>query len=121
MKQSIMQKGAAEHWGENGRIPVEEVANRVNSTLEKYPVNEESSVEKFGVKEETVSKRVSRTGQKIIDLVIYDLSITAEAMSARIGVSKRAVEKNIKKLRDRGILVHESSDKTGYWRIIVKP
>lgn len=121
VKQFIMQKGVVEHWGENGRIPVEEVANRVKSTLEKYPVNEECSVERFGVKEEKASKRVSRTGQKIIDLVISDPSITAEAMSARIGVSKRAVEKNIKKLRDRGILIHEGSDKTGYWRIIVKP
>ncbi|CDA94969.1 divergent AAA domain protein [Prevotella sp. CAG:1320] len=42
-------------------------------------------------------------------------------MSVKIGVSKRAVEKNIKELRERGILVHEGSDKSGYWRIIVKP
>lgn len=138
------------NWGENGRIPVEKVAERVNSTLKKYPVNEEgsekkfginaekfgvneksseerfgvinnASVTKFGVKVEEASKRVSRTGQKIIDLVISDPSITAEAMSAKIGVSKRAVEKNIKELRERGILVHEGSDKAGYWRIIVKP
>lgn len=138
------------NWGENGRIPVEEVAERVNSTLEKYPVNEEgsekkfgvnaekfgvneksseerfgvtnnASMKKFGVKGEEASKRVSRTGQKIIDLVISDPSITAEAMSVKIGVSKRAVEKNIKELRERGILVHEGSDKAGYWRIIVKP
>ena len=109
------------NWGENGRIPVEEVADRVNSTLKKYPVNEKGSVKKFGVKGEEASKRVSRTGQKIIDLVISDPSITAEAMSVKIGVSKRAVEKNIKELRDRGILVHEGSDKAGYWRIIVKP
>ena len=137
------------NWGENGRIPVEEVAERVNSTLKKYPVNEEgsekkfdvnaekfgvneksseerfgvtnnASMKKFGVKVEEASKRVSRTGQKIIDLVISDPSITAEAMSVKIGVSK-AVEKNIKELRERGILVHEGSDKAGYWRIIVKP
>ena len=131
------------NWGENGRIPVEEVAGRVNSTLKKYPVNEgaserkfgvneksserkfgvseKSSEKRFGVKGEDASKRVSRTGQKIIDLVISDPSITAEAMSVKIGVSKRAVEKNIKELRERGILVHEGSDKAGYWRIIVKP
>ena len=131
------------NWGENGRIPVEEVADRVNSTLKKYPVNEgaserkfgvneksserkfgvseKSSEKRFGVKGEDASKRVSRTGQKIIDLVISDPSITAEAMSVKIGVSKRAVEKNIKELRERGILVHEGSDKAGYWRIIVKP
>lgn len=131
------------NWGENGRISVEEVADRVNSTLKKYPVNdgssekkfgvneksserkfgvsEKSSEKRFGVKGEDASKRVSRTGQKIIDLVISDPSITAEAMSVKIGVSKRAVEKNIKELRDRGILVYEGSDKSGYWRIIVKP
>ena len=125
------------------------MADRVNSTLKKYPVNggaserkfgvnaerfgvnekssekrfgvnEKGSEKRFGVKGEDASKRVSRTGQKIIDLVISDPS-TAEAMSAKIGVSKRAVEKNIKELRDRGILVHEGSDKAGYWRIIVKP
>lgn len=131
------------NWGENGRISVEEVADRVNSTLKKYPVNdgssekkfgvneksserkfgvsEKSSEKRFGVKGEDASKRVSRKGQKIIDLVISDPSITAEAMSVKIGVSKRAVEKNIKELCDRGILVYEGSDKSGYWRIIVKP
>ena len=133
------------NWNENGRIPVEEVANRVNSTLEKYPVNEESSVEKFGVntkefgvnEESSVEKfgvnadkfgdtsetqkKVSKTAQKIIDLVISDPSITADNMANKIGVTKRAIEKNIKSLRGMGILVHEGSDKAGYWRIIVKP
>ena len=133
------------NWGDNGRMPVEEVANRVNSTLEKYPVNKESSVEKFGVntkefgvnEESSVEKfgvnadkfgdtsetqkKVSKTAQKIIDLVISDPSITADNMANKIGVTKRAIEKNIKSLRGMGILVHEGSDKAGYWRIIVKP
>lgn len=127
------------NWGENGRIPVEEVANRVNSILEKYPVNKESSEEKFGVNTERFgvneessekkfgvnsnerSKKVSRTAQKIIDLIISDSSITAENMANKIGVSKRAIEKNIQNLRNMGIIIHEGSDKAGYWRIIVKP
>ena len=127
------------NWNENGRIPVEEVANRVNSTLEKYPVNEESSEKKFGVNTEWFGvneessekkfgvnsneqpKKVSRTAQKIIDLIISDSSITAENMANKIGVSKRAIEKSIKSLRDMGIIIHEGSDKAGYWRIIVKP
>ena len=133
------------NWDENGRIPVEEVANRVNSTLEKYPVNEESSVEKFGVNAEKFGvnekgsvkkfdvnanrfgdtsktpKKVSKTAQKIIDLVISDPSITADNMANKIGVTKRAIEKNIKSLRDMEILAHEGSDKAGYWRIIVNP
>ena len=123
------------NWGDNGRMPVEEVANRVNSTLEKYPVNKESSVEKFGVntkefgvnEESSVEKfgvnadKFGDTSEKIIDLVISDPSITADNMANKIGVTKRAIEKNIKSLRGMGILVHEGSDKAGYWRIIVKP
>ncbi len=93
------------NWGDNGRMPVEEVANRVNSTLEKYPVNKESSVEKFGVNADKfgdtseTQKKVSKTAQKIIDLVISDPSITADNMANKIGVTKRAIEKNIKSLR----------------------
>lgn len=40
------------NWGEDGRISVEEVADRVNSSPKKYPVNEKSSVERFGVNAE---------------------------------------------------------------------
>ena len=115
------------NWGKNERIPVEEVAERVNSPLKKYPANEESSVEKFGVNADKfgdtseIQKKVSKTAQKIIDLVISDPSITADNMANKIGVTKRAIEKNIKSLRGMGILVHEGSDKAGYWRIIVKP
>ena len=57
----------------------------------------------------------------IIDLVFSDLSITAGAMSVKMGVSKRVVEKNIKELLDQGILVYEGFDKAGYWRIVMKP
>lgn len=119
------------NWGENGRIPIEEVANRVNSTLEKYPVNEESSVKKYPVNEKStferypvkqnLNKPVGRTAQRIIDMVISNPMITREKMANGLGISLEGVKKQIKNLKDRGILIHEESDKTGYWRIIIKP
>ena len=119
------------NWDENGRIPVEEVANRVNSTLEKYPVNKESSVKKYPVNENSTPKKypvkrntnkpVGRTAQRIIDMVISNPMITREKMADELGISLDGVKKQIKNLRDRGILTHEGSDKAGYWRIIVKP
>ena len=115
------------NWGENGRIPVEEVADRVNGSVEKFGVNEESSVEKFGVNADKLGntsktpKKINKTAQKIIDLVISDPSITADNMANKVGVTKRAIEKNIKSLRDMGILAHEGSDKAGYWRIVINP
>ena len=141
------------NWNESGRIPVEEVANRVNSTLEKYPVNEEgsekkypvngnSTLEKYPVNEEgsekkypvngnstlekypvnrNINKPVGRTAQRIIDMVISNPMITREKMADELGISLDGVKKQIKNLRERGILTHEGSDKSGYWRIIVNP
>ena len=42
-------------------------------------------------------------------------------MAYRIGVSSRAVEKQIAKLRTMGILTREGTTFGGYWRIIMKP
>ncbi len=118
------------NWGKNGRIPVEEVADRVNSTLKKYPVNGEGSEKKYPVNNESTLKKypvknelnkpVGRTAQRIIDMVISNPMITREKMADELGISLDGVKKQIKNLRDRGILVHEGSDKAGYWRIIVK-
>lgn len=118
------------------------MANRVNRTIEKNPVNEESSVERFGVNDkgsekkfgdfpksserrfgETVDKpkNIGKTAQKIIDFVISDPSISADAMAYKIGISSRAVEKQIAKLRSMGILSREGADFGGYWRIVINP
>ncbi len=65
-------------------------------------------------------KPVGKTAQKIIDMVITDPSITAEKMAHAIGVAVRTIEKNIRELRNKGILVRDGSDKSGFWRIAVK-
>ena len=126
------------NWNENDSISVEEVANRVNNTLEKDPVNREkfgeiagNSVNIFGLNDKSSEskfgetadkpKNIGRTAQKIIDFVISDPSMSAEAMAYKIGISARAVEKQIAKLRSMGILSREGADFGGYWRIVINP
>ena len=122
------------NWGENGRIPIEEVANRVNSSLEKYSIDEKSSVKTFGdLQKSSVKtfgdlqnssvkqKRLGRTAQSILDLVISDGSISQDKMAEKIGVSKRAIEMQIANLKAKGLLVREGADHGGYWRIVINP
>ena len=122
------------NWGENGRIPIEEVANRVNSSFEKYSIDEESSVKTFGdLQKSSVKtfgdlqnssvkqKRLGRTAQSILDLVISDGSISQDKMAEKIGVSKRAIEMQIANLKAKGLLVREGADHGGYWRIVINP
>ena len=45
-------------------------------------------------------------------------SLSAENIVAQIGLSKRGVEKQLKKFRDLGIITRQGSDKTGYWEIV---
>lgn len=83
----------------------------------KFGDTPKSSERKFG---EAVDKpkNIGKTAQKIIDFVISDPSISAEAMAYKIGISSRAVEKQIAKLRSMGILSREGADFGGYWRIL---
>lgn len=113
------------NWNKNGRIPIEEVAARVKGSEKKFGEAEKSSEKRFGEaekgSEKSQKKSIGRTTQRVIDLVISDPSISAETMALKIGISSRAVEKHIDKLRSLGILVREGADRGGYWRIIAKP
>ena len=61
-------------------------------------------------------KNIGRTAQKIIDLVISDLSMSAEAMAYKIRYKFPCCRKTNRKM---GILSREGADFGGYWRIIL--
>lgn len=52
---------------------------------------QKGSEKKFG-DSKNKSKSIGKTAQKIIDFVISDPSMSAEAMAYKIGISSRAVE-----------------------------
>ena len=62
---------------------------------------------KFGVNE-----------RKVLLLLASNPSLSAENIAEQIGLSKRGVEKQLKKFRDLGIITRKGSDKTGYWEIV---
>ena len=62
---------------------------------------------KFGVNE-----------RKVLLLLASNPSLSAENIAEQIGLTKRGVEKQLKKFRDFGIITRQGSDKTGYWEIV---
>ena len=62
---------------------------------------------KFGVNE-----------RKVLLLLASNPSLSAENIASQIGLTKRGVEKQLKKFRDLGIITRQGSDKTGYWEIV---
>lgn len=62
---------------------------------------------KFGVNE-----------KKVLLLLASNPSLSAGDIAEQIGLTKRGIEKQLKKFRDLGIIARKGSDKTGYWEIV---
>ena len=71
--------------------------------------DEKSSVKKFGEKQ--------KSSVKILELIKQTPKITLEEIANVLGISKRAVEKQVKKLREANIIERIGSDRSGWWKI----
>ena len=56
--------------------------------------------------------------KKIIDMIDSNSKVTQEQIANEIQISKRAVQKNIKELVDKGIVKRFGSGRNGYWEIL---
>lgn len=59
-----------------------------------------------------------KTSQKILELIEENPQITTHEMAAVIGIDRRNIHRNIKKLREQGVLCRVGPDKGGRWEII---
>ncbi len=81
-------------------IPVHEGCSESSETIEKS------------------SERVSKSSERILDLIKNKPTISAAEIAMEIDMSSRGVEKQIKKLREAGIIKRNGADFGGYWEII---
>ena len=67
-----------------------------------------------------VSQKTSqKTSQKIIDLIKEDPYISTSKKAEIIGVDRRSIARNIKKLQEQGVVRRVGPDKGGFWEVIV--
>ena len=68
---------------------------------------------------ENVTDASQKTSQKIIDLIKEDPYISTSKMAEIIGVDRRNIPRNIKKLQEQGVVRRVGPDKGGFWEVIV--
>ena len=61
---------------------------------------------------------ISETQRKILSLMEENNQASAATVAEALGLSVRAIEKNIKDLREAGVLVRHGSARGGYWEIV---
>lgn len=60
-----------------------------------------------------------KSRDEIIEIIRREPTITQKRIAAILNITEKAVEKQIKNLRDAGIIRHEGAKKKGYWVILV--
>ena len=79
---------------------------------------EENSGQPMEMEQESSLKSSLKSSQKILELISASPSITISEIADRLGMTKRGVDKNIKRLKVQGIIRRVGPDKGGHWEVI---
>ena len=99
------------HAVNNENAPDEVKKYRVE---ENYPEKGESSQKKFIENDESSQK----SSQKITELIKNDKNITTQKMADILGISRRAVAKQIARMQAENVIRRVGADKGGHWEIV---
>ena len=61
---------------------------------------------------------LNATEKKTLAILLGNPDETAENIAASIGVTKRTIERTLKKLQEKGFLIRSGSKKNGKWIVI---
>ena len=64
-----------------------------------------------------VGDRVSENQKKILKYIKEDVFISASDLADKVGISKRKIEENISKLKEKNLLIRIGSAKGGHWEV----
>ena len=78
----------------------------------------EESSEEIGASSEESSEKPQDLIQAILGAIKVDAKVTTAEIAMQLGVSSRAVEKRIRKLRENGVIRRVGPNKGGSWEII---
>ena len=96
------------------------VINGVASSSEGQDTEDTRKASTEAIREKSREKGREKSREKIISALKQAPHITMSDLAALIGISAKGVEKNIKILRDQGIIRRIGPDKGGHWEVIEK-
>ena len=67
-----------------------------------------------------VTVKVTVNQKKILDAAKKNPHVTLDDLSKKIGISRKSIAANVKKLQEAGMLKRHGADKNGYWEVLDK-
>ena len=96
--------------GENNELKNRYTHIDYDEYIKKFGENEKSSEKKFGDNQ--------KSSEIILELLKENPKLSAKKLSEQIGITSRAVEKQIASLVEKGFIKREGSPKGGHWEIL---
>jgi len=89
----------------------------VRPDLQKMTIQERLGLEEIKSWEK-VGRKLGENEEKILKIILRDKFVTISELSNSLGISTTAVEKNLSKLKKKGLLRRVGPAKGGYWEVI---
>ncbi len=80
-------------------------------------LGEKEVAQEYDSSEKKLGEKLGENQMMIINLITGDKNITIPELAKKIKISTTAIEKNIAKLKEKGILERIGQDKGGYWEV----
>ena len=99
---------------------IDEVDGGVRVTFQRnnQGVLQEGSPESMQRNDDGSQKSSQKSSQKILELITKNPQITLSELADRLKMTRRGIDKNIKKLKEQGTIRRVGPDKGGYWETI---
>ena len=111
--------GFIESWGRGiNKIKKEFSENGMEVPVYKEEMGGMSVYIKRRVSNVSSKEASQKMSQKIIDLIKEDPNISTQDMADIIGIDRRNIARNLKKLQENGIVKRIGPDKGGYWEVV---
>ena len=92
----------------------------IGEVSEKYrrSIGETSEKHRRSIGETSEKIKLNDTQKKIVEWLSINNQLSASKLAEKIGISRRNIEINLRKLKEYGILIRHGSPKNGYWEVI---
>ena len=110
--------GYIEAWG-RGIKKIYDACKEIGAKGPEYTIHGHDVMVRFEAlhTHESQEKSSQKSSQKIISLMAVKPSISTQEIADELGISRRAISKQITKLRDQGIIQRIGPDKGGHWEV----
>ena len=110
-----------EEFGDGMKVTIFRRANS-EDVRTKFGRSSEEVRKKFGEASEQIDQSkldgVNIPQKRILVLLTGQPEMTGTAIAEELNISRRGIEKNIKLLKEKGLLVRHGSTKNGFWEVV---